>query len=243
MMLIHLVSPRGRVKKETIDRYDAEHSNTKATGAKSVTASAPAPPGSSPTGADERKCSVNPWDLDLHSVAELRKRPRAPRDDRILTDELTVQLIRGAKNSDFISYHVTHFSWGEDSGHHRFDLGLLGTCRLFYDGLGKPQSGTLSAWDPRSQDTVNRVHLTPPYRYRRAVLDAIPHAWSRAADKNPRKLVPITQVSGGIADPDIDIWFGSVETGYPSRRLVDAFLFELMWYLIENSVRYLREDE
>ena len=32
-----------------------------------------------------RKYSVNPWDLDLHLATELRKRPRAPRDDRILT--------------------------------------------------------------------------------------------------------------------------------------------------------------
>ncbi len=32
-----------------------------------------------------RKYSVNPWDLDSHPVAELRKRPRAPRDDRRLT--------------------------------------------------------------------------------------------------------------------------------------------------------------
>jgi hypothetical protein len=32
-----------------------------------------------------RKYSVNPWDLDLHPAAELRKRPRTPRDDRILT--------------------------------------------------------------------------------------------------------------------------------------------------------------
>ena len=31
------------------------------------------------------KYSVNPWDLDLHPAAELRKRPKAPRDDRILT--------------------------------------------------------------------------------------------------------------------------------------------------------------
>ena len=32
-----------------------------------------------------RKYSVNLWDLDSHSVAELRKRPTAPRDDRIFT--------------------------------------------------------------------------------------------------------------------------------------------------------------
>ena len=31
------------------------------------------------------KYSVNLWDLDSHSVAELRKRPTAPRDDRIFT--------------------------------------------------------------------------------------------------------------------------------------------------------------
>jgi hypothetical protein len=34
---------------------------------------------------DERKYSVNLWDLDSHSLAELRKRPTAPRDDRIFT--------------------------------------------------------------------------------------------------------------------------------------------------------------
>ena len=35
----------------------------------------------------EGKYSVNLWDLDSHSVAELRKRPTAPRDDRIFTHE------------------------------------------------------------------------------------------------------------------------------------------------------------
>ena len=33
----------------------------------------------------QSKYSVNLWDLDSHSVAELRKRPTAPRDDRIFT--------------------------------------------------------------------------------------------------------------------------------------------------------------
>ena len=33
----------------------------------------------------DRKYSVNLWDLDSQSVAELRKRPTAPRDDRIFT--------------------------------------------------------------------------------------------------------------------------------------------------------------
>jgi len=38
-------------------------------------------------GQSDRTCPANPWDLDSRTLIELRKRPRAPRVDRIFTSD------------------------------------------------------------------------------------------------------------------------------------------------------------